>query len=48
VLDRAILSCRIHRLEDQEQREAVIGVQHRLEFAHPIDALLEHRLIVRL
>ena len=41
VLDRAVLAGRVHRLEDQQQRPAILGVEHVLLFRQPRGAALE-------
>ena len=38
VLDRAVLAGRIHRLEDEQQRPAVLRVQHVLLLGEPLHA----------
>ena len=37
--DGAVFPCRIPRLEHDEQREAPVGVQRRLQFAEPLEQL---------
>ena len=41
VFDRAVLAGRVHRLEDQQQGPAVLGVKHVLLFRQPRNAALE-------
>src|SRR5262249_18441052 len=41
VLDGAVLAGRIHRLKDEQQRPAVLGVEHVLLFGEPLDAARE-------
>ena len=41
VLDRAVFAGRVHRLEDQQQGPAVLGVEHVLLFRQPRGAALE-------
>jgi hypothetical protein len=41
VLDRAVLPGRVHRLEDQQERPPVLGVEHVLELREPLDAHLQ-------
>ena len=41
VLDRAVFASRVHRLEDQQQGPAVLGVKHVLLFRQPRNAALE-------
>ena len=38
MLDRAVLAGGIHRLEDEQQRPAVLGVEHVLLFREPLGA----------
>ena len=48
VLDRAVLAGRVHRLEDQQHRPAVLRVELVLEFREHIDAQRERFLRLRL
>jgi len=48
VLDRAILSGRVHRLKDHQHGEAVGCVEQLLQRAQPRDMLCQQFLIVRL
>ncbi len=41
VLDGAVLAGRIHRLKHQQQRPAVLGVEHVLLLGEPLGAALE-------
>src|SRR6516162_9579187 len=41
VLDRAVLAGRVHRLEDEQQRPAILGVKHILLLREPLGAALE-------
>src|SRR5262245_56764350 len=41
VLDRAVFAGRVHRLEDEQQGPAVLGVEHVLLFGQPSNAALE-------
>ena len=38
VLDRAVLAGRVHRLKDQQQGPAILGVEHVLLFRQPLSA----------
>jgi hypothetical protein len=42
VLDGAVLAGRIHRLEDQQHRPAVLGIQLVLHLRQQLDPLLQH------
>ena len=41
MLDRAVLAGGVERLEDQQHRPAILGVQPLLQVGHALDALLE-------
>jgi hypothetical protein len=41
VLDRAVFASRVHRLEDEQQRPAILGVKHILLLCEPLGAALE-------
>ena len=43
VLDRAVLARGVHRLEDQQQRPAILRVEHLLQLAQALDVLRERR-----
>src|SRR5262247_741958 len=38
MLDRAVLARCIHRLEDEQQRPAILGIKHLLLLREPLDA----------
>ena len=44
VLDRAVLARRVHRLEDQQHRPAVLGVELLLQLGEALHAELQQRL----
>ena len=44
VLDRAVLAGRIHRLEDQQHRPAILRVELLLQLGEPLHTVCEHRL----
>ena len=48
MLDRAVLAGRVHRLEDQQHRPAVLRVEHVLQLGERLDALLQRLLGARL
>ena len=41
VIDRAVFAGRVHRLEDEQQGPAVLGIEHILLFGQPRGAGLE-------
>ena len=43
MLDRAVLACRVHRLEDEQHAPAVLRVELLLFLREPLDAALEQR-----
>ncbi len=44
MFDRAVLAGGIHRLEDQEQRPAVLGIEFLLHVTEKLDAFFEESL----
>ena len=48
MLDGAVLARGVHRLEDDEQRVAVVRVQHGLPLAQLVGCAREQRLVVLL